>query len=326
MAADNNTSPGAGSTGAGGDTGGGTAAGTGTPADTGKTGEPSIAEVIAFDPFGPAFAKDAKVGETEPKPDEKTQKAAADVKAGEPGTPKPGETPTPVPPVPGAPAKDTAPSALERTVQEQAETLRQLIQQGRPSDAARDEPGKGKDTAPKFNLGIPPQILNAIRSDDPTESAAGLHAVINGVANAVWAESERMVQTAIQQLTEGFPRVIEQHSAMRDMQRKVHEDFYGKYPMFKSEAFGPLVQNVGVLVGQEFAQQGKPIQWGDAMRDAIAERLLTMFPQMRPAAAAAKPGETAETDPKKPRFTAGGSSPPGGTGTKADEFSELLIN
>lgn len=328
MVVDNNTSSGSVSTGAGTGAGNaGTGAGTGVPADTGKTAEPSISDMLAqertdvlnFDPFGPA-----KATETKPADDKTTQKPAADVKAGEPGETKPGETPVVVPLAPGAPAKTEGPSALEGIVREQAEALRQLAQRGQPSSETRDEPGKGKEAAPKFNLGIPPQILNAIRSDDPTESAAGLHAVINGVANAVWIESQKMVQAAVEELTQGFPRIIEQHSTMRDLQRQVHDDFYGKYSMFKNEAFAPLVQNVGVLVGQEFAKAGKPIKWGDEMRDAIAERLFTMFPQMK-VAAAAKPSETLVQPEKKPRFNAGGSSPPSGTGTKIDEFSDLLI-
>jgi hypothetical protein len=311
--ADSNTNSGASSTGTGNTTDAGAASsGAGTETAVGNTSaEPSISEILAFDPFGPPAGGD-KAGKAD---DKTTQKAAADVKAGkadqgtgelEPGKP-------PVSAAPAAPAKDTQPSALERTVQEQAELIRQLAQRGEQPGKTQDEPGKTKETAPKFNLGIPPQILDAIRSDDPKESAAGLHAVINGVANAVWNEAQKLIETTVQQVTEKFPQVIEQHTSLKDMQRKVHD-----------EAFAPLVQNVGMLVAQDFARTGKAITWGPEMRDAIAERLFQMFPQMKtqPQPQQQQQQQTDEQKPK-PRFNAGGGSPPGGV-AKADEFSELL--
>jgi hypothetical protein len=240
---------------------------TSLPAD----GTPSLAEVLKFDPFGP------------PKTDKPTSTAQpADVKKadGKPGTdgkvaPKPG-TADAKPATPLAPTKTP-----EQLIAEHTASIRQMLERA-PQPAPAAPVATPEPEQPKFNLGIPDQLMNAMASEDPKERSMATHALVNGVANAVWRETQNTLRDQIDQMVAAFPRIIESHIAARTEQQRVFNDFYGTYKQFDGPQWVPLVQAHTVQLMNEMAQRGIPINgWTPEMRDEIANRIFAQFPMLR---------------------------------------------
>lgn len=245
---------------------------TGTVIETGA--EPNVAEqILQFDPFAPAKDKETPAA---PKADDKK------------GAPPAGKPDTQVKPQPGtaapvAPAPVQQGKTPEQLIAEHTATIRQMLERGQQAPTATPaQPAKAEPEKPKFNLGIPDQILAAIRSEDPKETSLAMHAVVNGVANAVWREAEALVRQNVADLVQGFPRVIEAHMAARQTQNEVHTDFYGTYKQFSSPEFVPLVQATALQLINEKQQAGQPVQgWSPEFRDEVANRLFAHFPMLR---------------------------------------------
>lgn len=300
----------------------GAAEGTSGTADTG----PSAAEILAFDPFSPPARPAAESGTEGTGTPEKPKAAAPEgtPKPGETGTPKPAET-TPPAPKPGEtapPGTPVAPAAapvvpLEKTIAEQAETIRALIQ--RPA-AADTKPAADTPPPPKFNLGIPPKLMDALSSEDGNERSTAMHAVVNGVANAVW---NGVQEHLVKEILPGIQQMMGAYISSQDNAKRIATDFYGKYPMLDNENLKPLVTNVGVQLATERQAQNKSTEYSEEFRDAIAERIFTLIPALRTQAAAAAPGAPAAPPAKKQPFSTGGGSPPAPSGKS--EFQELLL-
>jgi hypothetical protein len=275
-----------------------------------ESAERDVADILSFDPFAPAKETPAPATPAEGTP--------ADGKAGEgeqpPGQPIPKEAAPPTPAVPATPQ----PSNLEKLIADQTAAIRQSL-----ADRAAPAPAAAAPAAPKFNLGIPEQITNAISSEDPRERSLALHAVVNGVANAVWREAEQMVKTQVETIVQNIPRLIEAHQTVAQRQREVHDDFYGTYKVFPNTdpAFVALVQNVGQVVATEFARAGRRLDWGPELRDEIANRLFQSFPMLKAAHEAART-QTPQNSGRKAPFVAGGGSRP--APTPASEFLDVL--
>lgn len=250
--------------------------GTGAPADTGGTApEPTVAEqIMQFDPFAPAKDKETPAA---PKADDKKGAPPAGTPPAQVAKPQPG-TAAPVAPAPVQQGKTP-----EQLIAEHTATIRQMLERGQQAPTATPaQPAKAEPEKPKFNLGIPDQILAAIRSEDPKETSLAMHAVVNGVANAVWREAEALVRQNVADLIQGFPRVIEAHMAARQTQNEVHTDFYGTYKQFSSPEFVPLVQATALQLINEKHAAGQPVQgWSPEFRDEVANRLFAHFPMLR---------------------------------------------
>jgi hypothetical protein len=248
------------------------APGTGAPAEG---AEPSITEsIMQFDPFAPAKEKETPAA---PK---------ADGKQGAPpaGTPQPPA----VKPVPGTAPPAAQPPAQqaktpEQLIAEHTATIRQMLERGQQAPTATPaQPAKTEPEKPKFNLGVPEPILNAISSEDPKERSLAMHAIVNGVANAVWREAENLVRQNVADLVQGFPRIIESHMAARQTQNEVHSDFYGTYKQFNAPEFVPLVQATALQIINERNAAGQPVQgWSPEFRDEVANRLFAHFPMLK---------------------------------------------
>jgi len=274
-------------------------------------GQPSPEEILKFDPFGPP--KEA------PKPAGQEGKEKADGKA----APK-ADAAAPKPPV-GVPAKTP-----EQLIAEHTASIRQMLerapQPATPVPAAKTEPTTA--APPKFNLGIPEQMLTMLNSEDMRDRSVATHALINGVANAIWKEFETAYEQRIQQevntLVQNFPRVIEAHMNSRNEQQRIHNDFYGTYKMFSEPQWIPLIQAHAAQLMNEMAAQGHQVTgWTPQMRDAIAERLFAQFPMLREGQ---KPNGQAQPTGRRQFATGGGGNrPPAEAGPASEMLSVLGI-
>lgn len=273
-------------------------------------GQPSIADIMGFDPFAPP-KKDAAGNDIKPEiKSEVKPEVKPEQKLGADGKPIPVAAPMEVKPAP-VPAIDTKP--LEQLIREQTATIQESLKKSEP--AAADKP-------PRFQLGVPEQLVNALASEDPKERGIALNAVISGVANHVWTAVEEMVQSNIARLAEGLPNVIAAHSSYSETQKQVASDFFGTYKMFEDKAFAPVLQHAAMQVAQSWQTAQKPIAWNAEFRDAVAENMFTRFPMLRPAAdAAAAAAAAGGGERKTPFVTGGGSRQPA---QAVNEFEQVL--
>lgn len=303
-----------------------------TGADAGATGGselPSAADILAFDPFGPAENSDSTAGAADAKP--------ADDKGGEPGkTPAPAVQPTlkanevvplgadgkplvdpnaaPVTPATTPQAQPTA--QLEQLIRDQTAAITTALQ--RPAE----KPAAATEEAPaKYNLGLPPEVIGLLRSEDEGEFARGMHTVINGISNRIWSDVNAHLDQVIAQRV---PAMFTEQTNAQSVQQRVATDFYGKYETLRAPELRPLIQSIGVQVANERAQAGKTNEWSPEIRDAIAEKIFTAIPSLRPPAEQQQqqtpPGGT---PPKRPFATGTGSRPDTAPDASA-EFRELL--
>lgn len=271
-----------------------------------------ISDVLHFDPFAPPkgpVQEPTDGGESGGAPVAEGTKPAAGAKPGE-------EVQTPEQTAAAAAAAQK-PDALASAIAANTEAVRAILSQQQPQQPA--QPAKDEPQAPKFNLGIPDPIMQALASEDPKERSVAMHAVINGVANHVWQQTEAMVKGVVQEVLQSVPRMIEGHQDMARRQTDVANDFYGTYEIFKQPAFVPLMQNIGMQVAQEMVAQGQAPQWNAKMRDTIADRMFALFPMLKvqhDAAVAAKAKANGTQPAKRPQ--------PFVTGTGARPASEPI--
>lgn len=283
---------------------------------------PSVAEILAFDPFAPPekpAAADTNLG-TDGKPlvpSAEPKNPTADGTVGKPGE-KPGAAAAPAA-TPGAPdpAKPASPPTpqpnFEQLLREQTDLIRQAVTQPKPA------PSSNEPTPPKFNLGIPPQILEGMRSEDPKEFATAFHATINGIANHIWDQVTKHLEG---DFTNGLQQRFTQVRASEDTAKAVHTDFYGKYKTLDNELLRPMIQQAGVQVAQARMAAGKSVAWGEEMRDEIAETVFKVMPHLRPVAPAA-PNNGQQ--PPAQRFVSGGGGPRAVDTQPNDNFGADLL-
>lgn len=278
-------------------------------------GQPGIEEILKFDPFAPP-----KEGEGAKPP---AGQGAAEKPPAKPGT----AAQPPKPDTGGAKPAVSAPAKTpEQLIAEHTASIRDML--NRAPSPAPAAPADKTPEPPKFNLGIPDQLLNAMSSEDPRERSLATHALINGVANAVWRETQAFYQEQAGQLVASFPRVIEAHIAARDEQQRIHNDFYGTYQQFAGKQWIPLIQAHAAQLMNEMAAAGQQVTgWTTEMRDEIANRLFAEFPQLKdwkPPAAGKPNGQ--QQPAKRAQFATGGGGgarPPAEAGPVTEMLAVL---
>lgn len=307
-----------------GSAGGGGAA----PADTGGSpaagepgGGPSVAEIMQFDPFAPPSSEAGVTtpdGSVEPKTSPADANAPGGAKPQVAAKPPAAPGATPATAVPATPAVPTPAPNLEQLFREQTALIRQAVE--RPVPAAPTTPAEPEK--PRFNLAIPPQILAGMRSEDPNEFATSMHSVINGIANHLWGEFNKHLETTVQP---SYRNMIQEQIQGIQSQQAVAQDFYGKHSSLNAPALKPIVQQAGVAVAQARMAAGKSLAWSEELRDEIAEYIYTSLPQLRPAVAG-NPPVPPPAPGSKPRFVPGGSARPAAPSGAEEQFgADLLV-
>jgi hypothetical protein len=226
---------------------------------------------MSFDPFGPAKPAEAGTDETGKK--EGTDEGSG--KEVKPTQAKPDPKATVAQP---EPPKQQGPTPEVQALQAQVATLQALIQQN------AQPKGEQKPGGPKYQLGIPPQVIQGLRSEDEQEFATSMHAVINGIANRLWIDmQDHLAKEVIPQIDQRASAVMQHGTQVH----QVHNDFYGEHPNLKNPVLMPLVQNAALQVAQNWTQQGKPIAWNKDFAKDIADLVYSVIPRPQQAQAPA---------------------------------------
>lgn len=273
--------------------------------------EPTAKQVMDFDPFGPSDSDETlppqggETGETG-----QSAEGEGQAQAGADGTQP--QTPAQAQPVPATQQPQVTPQ------DQQLAAITQAIRQAIPPQQTQQQPAG--EPAPHYNLGIPPQLLTAMRSEDPVEFGTAMHSVVNGLANKLWTDFQGAVQ---KELLPQIGQMVQGHLQSLQQQAQVANEFYGTHTALSAPVFRPLVQQAGLAVAQYRAARGLPLNWSPELANEIAEVVYSQIPQLRPAA---QPQGTQPKTNSRP-FTTGQGARPAAAGQKtpADEMRDLLL-
>jgi hypothetical protein len=263
----------------------------------------AVADIMAFDPFGPASPAEAGTDETgKPEVDgEPSGEGEGEVKKDltQP-EPKAGEAIT-------EPPKQQGPTQREQELQAQVVALQKAIQDSKPQPA---QPASGEVPKAKYNLGLPAQVIQGLRSEDEQEFSVAMHAVINGIANRLWSDMQEHLSSDVVPQIDQRANAVMQHATQV---QQVHTDFYNTFPHLKNPAIMPVVQNAALQVATSWTQQGREIKWGKEFADDVAALVHQIIPQ---------PAAQQQPTPKPKTFTAKPGTRPGMP--SGNEYTDVL--
>lgn len=278
----------------------------------------SIIETLRFDPF-----KDRAAAQPAPTPTPSGAGAQASPSVTPPradqGTgqvPNPAGAPGSNAPAPTQPQGADALTAAAQQIAAAADRLQS------PQQVAPQNPNQQKDDLPSYLYDIPPQLVDALSSDDRAQRTAALQHVIAGTARAVHAELSKVINEMRQSLPQTFQQQIQAHT----YRQQIRSDFYGRYPALQNEALTPIVSQATQQVMQEAAMSGRPVVWNAQMAQAIADRVFTAIPALRVQNPQAPAQVVAPQVPQAqpPHMFTPGSRPAVGNAVEADIMQTLF--
>lgn len=236
-----------------------------------------VERMLSYNPFPETAPESQPVAQPEQKPE---------------AQPQPPPAPQQTTAQPGSPATPSEAEQLRQQLAERDAIIRRFAQQPaqpQPQTPATKQPDPW--AVPDYRYEIPPQLVAAIRSEDPMEAQAAVGALTAGLAKNIH-------QTAIAQIQRNFqeilPRIVEGLVERRVQQWNITNDFYGTYP----ELNRPELRALVVSVGQQVAREINAQSWGPRLRDAVAQRVKSMLGQP------AQPAPQPPPPPQQPVFQA----------------------
>lgn len=247
----------------------------------------------------------------------------ADFTKPETAMPKPEEMPNPSAavappspaPAPPEPPPAAAPTVVEQTLIDQGQTLRELaqqFQQGKQPAVPQVDPRLA--LAQEYTVPISPELIEAIRGDDPAQASAAIQALITVPAVLVHQRMVKELETFQSRIGDLVTAKIQELGNVQTMR----SDFYGRHAHFNNEFGRKLV----VAAAGEVARKnpGKYKGYTPELGNAIAEEIYAVMPQLRPAPAPTEDTRQNPTPPAPPAFFPSGARPAQGQEGEVESF------
>lgn len=141
--------------------------------------------------------------------------------------------------------------------------------QPQPPTAPQQQAPQTPEIAP-FDVSIPPQMMEAITSEDPIQMQKGFEALVNAAGNL-------FMKTAMEQLMAQIPQIVTQQVLPQFMaqqvQRQQHnkrivDEFYNEYPAWNTDDYRPVI----AAVAEEVAEETGRSDWSPAFKAEIVRR------------------------------------------------------
>lgn len=256
------------------------------PTQDGELTPEQLDDLFAFDPFEPEGDEkpDPKPGEEPPKPEPTPAPAPAPTPAPAPApksgdeeepTPKPAPSPTPAPtptPTPPDPMEELR-KEMKRIGDENAALRRDLTTLRAAPPAPKEPPKEPEEQKRIFGLTIRPELHALLEHEDPNQRRAGLESLINSFGDVVYRKAMQDVQKLIGDVRKEVPAVVESTTDARELERKVHNDFYSNYPGYNNPDLYPTIIRIASRVAAEKNAQ----TWNPELRDAVAAECAKIF-------------------------------------------------
>lgn len=277
--------------------------------------EDSIINTLRFDPF-----KDTNQGAGVASPAAAPPRTEPQGSVGAAGTaPAPAATPAADPNAQnGQPSGEAALIAAAQNLSAAADKLQA------PAPAQQQQQVQPKDDLPPYLYDIPPQLVDALASENPQQRTAALQTIVAGTARAVHGEMLKVINDLRTALPSQFQQMMQAHN----FRETVRRDFYGQYPMLQNEALAPIVGQATQQVLAEAAAQGRGVNWGPQMAQAIAERVFGAIPALRAGMQQQqqqqRPVAPPAPQPQPQHMFTPGSRPAAGSTVEADILNTLF--
>lgn len=230
----------------------------------------------------------------------------------------------PAPAAPAAPAAQpaapAAPAAAPEAPAPQDQIQQALLQQGATLEqiAARLNQPPAQPAAPQrdpreelmnaYRFNLVPEFMTALGSDDPVQRQQAVHLMMQVVATAAHVqmrqEFERRMGEMRQEMQTAWQNQATQATTLASKQDEMRKDFYGRYAHLDNPALRSIVRDTAIELAKlpHFRVNGG---YTPALGDAIAERIHTLLPMLKPNGAAPAP-QTRQVQPAAPlQFQAG---------------------
>lgn len=205
---------------------------------------------------------------------------------------RPGDgTATPVAPAPttnqpvaAQPVVTTAQPAPQTTAvpSPEAQALRDAAQALTASATAMRQPqgqpqGPQADPSLDYLFEMPQEVAAALVNENPQVRIKAHQFVNAAMAKEVHS---RIRNEFLQYAQTEVPKMIQSMLSAHTFRQNIQQDFYGKYPQFKSEALAPVVASITQKVLQS-QPAGSNVAWNDSLRDQIANEIFALIPALR---------------------------------------------
>lgn len=178
---------------------------------------------------------------------------------------------------------------------------------------------------------IPPQVLQAMDSDDPAERAQAIQGIVAATVTKAVLEARKFTRETLAEFQQRVPEIATQTVDTRTEAQRIQTDFYGSYPMLNTPAFAPIVRQSMLAAAQEFAANGHQVTWGEDLKEAAADKIRAALgplgssivradgakPQATPQP---KPQASAPRAPARAPFMSGSGGRPAAIDPMLDEF------
>lgn len=274
-----------------------------------------IESLLSYDPFSKEKPGPADGGGGNP-PDPATN--------GQPPTPgAPGGAAAPQNP-PQPPAPPGAPTDTELLNAKIAELQTQLTALksppgGQPPGGAPAAPGgqppagQEESEVPPYDFTIPPQLMQLLDSENPTERQQGYGALLKGTAQVVHKTLMGQMVQVVSEMSRAIPSVINEQLQSYQTAQAIFQDFYGEYKDLNRPELRGLVQETAKQVMTETGLK----TWGPALRQAIAARVYGVLGRQLPG--------MSRPPAAPPVIPAGGAPRVAGAPSAADDIATTLF-
>lgn len=269
--------------------------------DKKETSADDVVDILNFDPFEKDLGgEEESEDESEPEASVPTSEGTTKAKGKDAEAPRPEQS-----------KEDDESVQLRAQVQQlssQLAAMQQLMAQQHTSGPTQQQPQGQQQQAPeqpKFNVQVPPQLLELLDSEEPGHRAQGITALINGTAQVAYEKAMADLRSEFEQKFEEVQNNTVQTFQSQTQSERIASDFYGKYSDLSDPTFRPVVQAVAQELQNEYLAQGKPVAWSEQFRDQLALRVYQKLRWQQPQAPNTQPAPR----PKPPHTTGRNTRP-----------------
>ena len=233
---------------------------------------PEVKKAMEFDPFTPEGDEVQIPAATTP--DVSPSADGGKVDPAQPVSEQSASTPSDSTP----PAEPVAPviSPETKSLQDQVAQLTNVIQTMQkaapaPTSTEPQQPQDPLEVMPDYQFGLPDELMRMMASEDPVERKTGTAHLVTGVARSIHQTVTAAVGQRLKQLESSIPNSINSVVQTQQLQQTIAKDMYSKYPQLDNEQIRPMVK----AAYSKIAEQTGNWQWNDAVRDKVAQAVIT---------------------------------------------------
>jgi hypothetical protein len=217
---------------------------------------------------------------------------------------------------------------LRAQIAQQGDLIRQLLAERQQAAAKPEGTAAAADAeikVPPYNFNIPDELVNAMADENPGVRKAAISALIQGTGQAIHREVVKAIRAEIPEVAR---RVSMEESRAGTASQNIFNDFYNKYPQYRT----PEAMEIVKVAAAEVMRETGLTTWNEPLRDAIAmrtqtkiQKLMTKLPASPAKTQAAPVAPKTPPTPRQPAaFLPGARAPQAKGNDVASQVADLL--